>query len=80
MSKSLDCILRNASVPQLYFRSKVFANGVVQLVLEFNGCTKPESVWCYRKGTLEPSEIRQTMQCMVQRFFSKHGLHHPNAG
>ena len=80
MSKSLDCILRNASVPQLYFRSKVFANGVVQLVLEFNGCQKPESVWCYYKGTLELSEIHQTMEYMVKRFFSKHGLYYPDAG
>lgn len=80
MHKPIDFILRNAATPQLYFKSKLLKNGVVQVVLGFNGCQKPESVWCYYKGTLEPSEILQTMRCMVQTFFSKHGLHHPDAG
>lgn len=80
MRKPTNFILRNGATPQLYFKSTLLKNGVVRLVLEFNGCTKPESVWCYYKGTLEPSEIRQTMECMVRRFFSKHGLHHPDAG
>lgn len=80
MRRPYSTIIRNGATPQLYFQSKLLENDIVVLRLEFNGCKKPESVWCYRKGALEPSEILRQMNRMVQRFFSKHGLHHPDAG